>query len=424
MARTLFADGVVHRPLSGEPPLEPGWLLVEGERLLAVGAGEAPVADETVDLAGAEVWPGLVNAHTHLYGALAGRLPWPAARPHGLPRILEEIWWRLDRALDARAIRISARLGLVEALRHGTTTVIDHHSSPLATPSSLDLVAREAQALGVKVGLAFEVSDRNGELPFQLGLDENLRALGAYATSPSARALCGLHASFTLSEESLERVADAVPFETAFHLHCAEAEEDLAHARSLGYESVVDRLASQGILRPGTLLAHCVHLAPGDAELIAEIGAYVAHCPQSNAHNQVGTADVMAMLGAGVRVGLGSDGFASGMLTEARFARDVGAERGTLLPRRAGELLMAGGAAIASSVFGRPLGRLEAGEDADFIVLEPGEGGLSPRRRIRRVVSRGRTACLDGAPAGVDLATLRAEADAEAARLWERIQAL
>jgi cytosine/adenosine deaminase-related metal-dependent hydrolase len=424
MARTLFSDAVVYRPLSGEPPLAPGWILVDGARVLAVGAGDAPAADETVDLAGAEIWPGLVNAHTHLYSALAGRLPWPAARPTGLPRILEEIWWRLDRALDARSIRISARLGLVEALRHGTTTVIDHHSSPLATPGSLDLIAREAAALGVKVGLAFEVSDRNGDLPFQLGVDENLRALGTYATHPSLRALCGLHASFTLSEASLERIADLVPFETPFHLHCAEAEEDLAHARSLGYESVVDRLASLGILRPGTLLAHCVHLGPGDAELMAEIGAYVVHCPQSNAHNRVGPADVMAMLGAGVRVGLGTDGFASGMLTEARFARDLGAERGTLLPRQASELLLAGGAAIASSVFGRSLGRLEAGEDADFIVLAPGEGGLGPHRRIRRVVSRGRTVCLDGELPGVDLAALHAEADAEAARLWERIQAL
>jgi len=424
MARTLYSDAVVHRPLSGEPPLDPGWILVEREQVLGVGTGEAPAADETVDLAGAEVWPGLVNAHTHLYSALAGRLPWPAERPRGLPRILESIWWRLDRALDARSIRVSARLGLAEALRHGATTVIDHHSSPLATPGSLDLIAREAAALGVKVGLSFEVTDRNGELPFELGLDENLRALAAYATHPSARVLFGLHASFTLSEKSLERVADLVPFETPFHLHCAEAEEDLAHARSLGYESVVDRLAAQGFLRQGTLLAHCVHLAPGDAELIAETGAYVAHCPQSNAHNRVGTADVMAMLGAGVRVGLGSDGFASGMLTEARYARDQGAERGTLLPRQAAELLLAGGAAIATSVFGRPLGRLEAGEDADFIVLEPGEGGLSPRRRIHRVVSRGRTVCLDGELPGVDLAALRAEADDEAARLWERIQAL
>ncbi len=427
MPRVLFTNCLLTRPAVDSEARAGAWLLVENGRLVRTGHGEAPAELATVrsvDLGGKRVLPGLINAHTHLYSALAPRMPWPRERPHDFRGILEQIWWRLDRALDERALRVSARLGLVEAMRHGVTTVIDHHSSPGIPEGSLDIIADEARALGLKVGLAIELSDRNGENATDEALDENLRALTVYAHDEMARALFGLHASFTLCDETLEKVLEVLPFETPFHLHCAEAVEDLEHAQSLGYESVVDRLAATGLLRPGTLLAHGVHLRPGDTALIREMGAYLVHCPQSNAHNRVGTADVGALLGDGVHVGLGTDGFLSGMLTETQFARDAGIAHGTLPPGRVGELLFAHNAAIASSVFGRPLGRLAEGEDADFIVMEPTKTVLDPEAKLSRVVSRGRTIFEDGQVLDLDLAELHAEADEEAKRLAARVVAL
>lgn len=427
MSKVLFTHCLLTRPAVEAEPRADAWLLVDRGRVVRVGDGELPAelaGERQVDLGGKRVLPGFVNAHTHLYSALAPRMPWPKTRPASFRALLEQVWWRLDRALDERALRVSVRLGLVEAIRHGVTTVIDHHSSPGITEGSLDIIAEEAHALGIKVSLAVELSDRNGENAADDALDENLHALSAYASDEIVRGLFGLHASFTLSDETLEKVLEVLPFETPFHLHCAEAPEDLEHARELGYESVVDRLAATGLLRPGTLLAHGVHLRPGDTALIREMGAYLVHCPQSNAHNRVGTADVGAMLGDGVHVGLGTDGFLSGLLTEAQFARDAGVGHGTLTPGRVGELLFLHNAAIASSVFGRPLGRLDEGEDADFVVMEPTKTVLDPEAKVLRVVSRGRTVYEDGQVLDLDLTDLHAEADSEAKRLAERVAGL
>lgn len=429
MPSALFENCLLTRPACDKEAVEGAWFQVTGSLVSKVGKGRPPAdliaaAERRVDLAGKRVVPGFINAHTHLYSALAGRMPWPRERPRRFRELLEQVWWRLDRALDERALRISARLGLAESLRRGCTTLVDHHSSPGIAEGSLAIIAEEAERLGMKVALSIELSDRNGEEIMEDALDENLRALQNYAEHDTLRGLFGLHASFTVSDDSVDRFMEVLPFETPFHLHCAEAVDDQEDARAQGYESVVDRLASLGLLRPGTLLAHGVHLMPGDAELIREMGAYVVHCPQSNAHNRVGTSDVGAMLGCGVKVGLGSDGFLSSLLTEAQFARNAGVSHGTLAPGRVGELLFLHNPSIATSIFGRSLGRLSEGEDADFLVMEPTEHLLDPEAKILRVVSRGRTVWEQGALLDIDLADLHAEGDDEAKRIWKKVAAL
>lgn len=429
MSSVLFENCLLTRPSVEEKAIPGAWMFVEGSLLSRSGKGKVPKelqkrAERRIDLEGKRVLPGFVNAHTHLYSALAGRMPWPKQRPETFQGILEQIWWRLDRALDERALRVSARLGLAEALSRGTTTLVDHHSSPGITEGALGIIAEEAERLGMKVALAAELSDRNGEEIMEDALDENLRGIQNHADHDHLRGLFGLHASFTLSEDSVDRFLEVLPFEAPFHLHCAEAVEDLEHARAQGYDSVVDRLAALGLLRPGTILAHGVHLMPGDAELIREMGAFLVHCPQSNAHNRVGVADVGAMLGSGVKVGLGTDGFPSGMLTEAQFARDTGVASGTLTPAKVGELLFVHNPAIATSIFGHAVGRLADGEEADFLVVEPTEYLLDPGTKLLRVVSRGRTVFDKGEMMDLDLDDLRKEADGEAKRVWKRVGAL
>ncbi len=429
MASVLYENCLLTRPACEDEAIAGAWMYVEGAILSRAGKGKVPAdlagkAERRVDLAGKRVVPGFVNAHTHLYSALAGRMPWPKQKPDGFTEILKRIWWRLDRALDERAVRLSARLGLAEALRRGCTTLLDHHSSPAVPEGALAIIADEAERFGMKVGLAIELSDRNGEEIMEDALDENLRALQNYADHDHLRGIFGLHASFTLSDDTVDRFMEVLPFETPFHLHCAEAVDDLEHARAQGYESVVDRLAALGLLRPGSILAHGVHLAPGDAELIREMGAFLVHCPQSNAHNRVGTADVGALLGSGVKVGLGTDGFASGMLTEAQFARDTGVSHGTLTPGKVGELLFLHNPSIAGSLFGHAVGRLAEGEEADFLVYEPTEHLLDPEAKLLRVVCRGRTVYKDGEFLDMDLAELHSEVDDEAKRIWKRIAAL
>ncbi|MCP4547371.1 MAG: amidohydrolase family protein [bacterium] len=422
MVRTLYHNCNLFRPATGSAEAN-SWILVEGRKFSKLGNGALPKADKSIDLGGRMVVPGLINAHTHLYSALAPRMPWPEKRPADFQEILRKVWWRLDRALDERSLRACVRLGLFEAIRTGCTTVIDHHSSPGIQEGALAIIAEEAEHAGIKTALSCEVSDRNGEDALEDAMDENLRSMRNYENHDNLRAIYGLHASFTLSEETIDQVLEILPFETPFHLHCAEAEIDNRDARESGFDSVVERLMSLGLLRPGTILAHGVHLQAMDVELIRDLGAYVVHCPQSNLHNGVGSANVGAMLAAGVKVGLGTDGFMSSLFAEAGFARKTGIAKGTLTPRMVGELLYNGNAAIASSIFKRPIGWLEEGEDADFVVLD-GTDPVFPTGEIDQVISMGKVVCKKGVVCGMDSEALMTEADLEAARIWDRIYEL
>src|SRR3954468_22397043 len=145
--------------------------------------------------------PGLVCAHHHLYSSLARGMPAPARTPANFLEILERIWWRLDRALDLELVRWSARLGALEALKAGTTAIVDHHSSPNAIDGSLDVIAEACAEVGVRVLCCYEVTDRNGSDGAAAGLAENERFLRG-----GGRGLVGAHAAFTLSDDTLDHV--------------------------------------------------------------------------------------------------------------------------------------------------------------------------------------------------------------------------
>src|SRR5438128_2467170 len=119
------------------PLVEAGDLRIEGERIVKRGKVSSQLGDEVIDCGGAVVLPGMVNGHTHLYSALAVGMPAPPRTPCNFLEILQLVWWRLDRALDAESIEISAKIGALDALRCGTTTLIDHHASPNRIESSL-----------------------------------------------------------------------------------------------------------------------------------------------------------------------------------------------------------------------------------------------------------------------------------------------
>ncbi|MDH5295386.1 MAG: amidohydrolase family protein, partial [Acidimicrobiia bacterium] len=121
------------------------------------------------------VTPGLVCAHHHLYSALARGMPAPPKTPTNFGEILEQVWWRLDAALDLEMIRWSAMLGALEALEAGTTAIIDHHESPNAIEGSLDVIAEACAEVGVRVLTCYGVTDRHGPDGARRGLDENRR---------------------------------------------------------------------------------------------------------------------------------------------------------------------------------------------------------------------------------------------------------
>jgi putative selenium metabolism protein SsnA len=244
----------------------------------------------------------------------------PAAN---FPQILERLWWRLDKALTLEDVRYSALVCLVDAIRHGTTTLIDHHASPNAIEGSLDVIAEAVQEAGLRCCLCYEVTDRDGPERARAGIAENVRFARSQAPNPESRiaASFGLHASLTLSDETLaDCVAAASDLGLGFHVHVAEDAADQEDSLRKSGKRVVRRLDEAGVLGPQTIAVHCVHVDEGEIERLAGSGTWVTHQPRSNMNNGVGVAPVEPMLRAGVNVGLGNDGFSNQMFAEMKAA--------------------------------------------------------------------------------------------------------
>jgi len=429
----VLTGGTVVRSIH-PPEVVRGDVVVDAGRIVSIG-GPVRAGAARLDCGGCLVVPGNVCAHTHLYSALGRGMPFGLESPRTFVDILRRVWWRLDRALDPETIRASALAGGMEALLAGTTTLVDHHASPSAIEGSLDLVADALGELGIRSVLCYETSDRDGPGASRAGLAENRRFVAAVARGerPLARGMIGAHASFTLSEATLEACADAARSGgVGLHVHVAEdaADEDDALAR-FGLR-VAHRLAAAGALDARSLLAHGVHLDGSEVERVRSAGATVVHNPRSNMNNAVGRAPVAAL---GERVALGTDGIGADMFEETRTA---------YVRRREDELAtgpswalarLAESARVAADAFGEPLlGQIVPGAPADLVVLDyrpttPLDAatlaghwifGLSAAA-VRDVVVAGEIVVADRRLARVDADALAADARIAARRLWTRL---
>jgi len=412
-------------------------LLVEKGRVAALGSPAAGGAAR-IDCGGCLIVPGNVCSHTHAYSALARGMPYRLPAPTSFLEILQRIWWRLDRALDERSIRASALVAGRDALRAGTTTLVDHHASPNAIDGSLHIIAEALGELGIRSVLAYEVTDRDGEAKARAGVEENARFLRRTAEGwyPLARGMVGAHASFTLSEETLASCVDLTRTSgTGLHIHVAEDAVDETDAVARCNARTVARLASAGALTEQSLLAHAVHLDTAEAELVVRSRATIAHNPRSNMNNGVGRTPVAWL---GERIALGTDGIGADMFEEARAAffrrREEDLETGAdwALGR------LARGGRLAGRIFGEPLlGRLEIGAPADLAVLESaapaplhGENlaghwifGLSAAS-VRDVLVAGELVLRQGRLTRIDEKELDEHAREQAGLLWERMDSI
>jgi putative selenium metabolism protein SsnA len=307
--------------------IENGALRIDGALITDVGdaarlKGAYP-EDEVVDAAGQLIMPGNICGHTHFYGAFARGMAIPGDPPRDFPEILAKLWWRLDRALLEEDVKYSALVCLVDAIKHGTTTLVDHHASPSAIDGSLDQIAEAVTEAGLRASLCYEVTDRNGRAEARAGIDENVRFLRAVkgGRNPLLSASFGLHASLTLSAETLANcVAAAEGLDTGFHIHAAEGVSDEEDSLRRSGKRVVERLGDAGILGPKSILVHCVHVDAWEMEILRDTQTWVTHQPRSNMNNAVGVAPVETMLRGGIKVAMGNDGFSNNMWAEWKAA--------------------------------------------------------------------------------------------------------
>ncbi len=364
--------------------LDDGWGLFIREGVIQKIAPQSELIaaypeEEQLDAEGQYVMPGNNCAHTHFYGAFSRGLGIPGDAPKGFTEILEKLWWQLDKALDMEGVRYSALVCLVDAIKHGTTTLIDHHASPNAIEGSLDVVAAAVNESGLRASLCYEVTDRDGAGKAQQGLNENLRFINRIqqrkAEDANLRAHFGLHASLTLSDETLAKAQDMCPAGIGFHIHAAEGIADQEDSLHKSGKRVVHRLDEFGILRPESILAHGVHLDEGEIKRLAETNTWLTHQPRSNMNNAVGVAPIEEMMAAGVRVGMGNDGFTNTMWMEWKEAYLLHkmAHRD---PRRMGgyqvvEMAVKNNSDLITELFdGLPIGEITEGAAADLIFVD------------------------------------------------------
>ncbi len=366
----------------------------------------------TIDCSNGVIEPGAVNAHTHLYSGLAPLgMPLPEEEPRNFMEILEKVWWRLDRAIDASSLRAAARLHIAEALLAGTTVLVDHHESPELIERSLDIIGDACEELGIRALLCYGATERNDGLPeARSGLAECRRFI-VTNRRPLVRGLVGLHASFTVSDETIREAGELCRATGApLHVHVAEDVADVEDARRRGYAGPLERLHELRAVEPRSILAHGVHLGEEQVELAERLRLWIVQNPRSNRGNRVG---YPLALRASSRVALGTDGYPSNMAAESEalgiVAEDAGDPRDPVLQRTVG------GARLAAEIFGVDFAPLAAGAAADAVVRENG--------CVRHVVVAGRLVVRDGQLVTGDIASIRADAAREAPRLWERMRA-
>jgi len=426
--------------------LDDGALLIQGDRIADLGSTAELLAryptEERWDAGGQLALPAALCAHTHFYGAMARGWAYPGPAATRFGEILERLWWRLDKGLTEGDIYLSAQVCLIDAIRHGTTTLIDHHASPGAIAGSLDIIAQAVTEAGVRAALCYEVTDRDGADRAAAGIAENVRFLERLRRAPHPRlgASFGLHASLTLSDGTLAAAVEAArDFEVGFHIHAAEGREDVEDSLRKSGKRVIERLAAAGILGPRTIVAHAVHVNADEIAILAETGTWVTHQPRSNMNNAVGVAPVEAMLARGVKVGLGNDGFSNNMIAEMKAAYlvhklaqgDPRAMPGDLVLR----LAFDANAALARLFWPeQTLGVLAPGASADLILLDyhpitPLTAGNLPwhllfgyeASMITATVCAGQVLMRDRRLLTLDEEAITAQAREHAAHLWQRL---
>ncbi|QPC81496.1 putative aminohydrolase SsnA [Phototrophicus methaneseepsis] len=272
-----------------------------------------------LDAKGQLVMPGSICAHTHFYGAYSRGMAIPGDPPPDFPAVLNQLWWPLDKALDADSVKASALVCLVDAIKHGTTTLVDHHASPNAIEGSLDIIADAVRDAGLRAVLCYEVTDRDGKEKMHAGIAENVRFMTA-ASDPLIRGTFGLHASLTLDDDTLRACVDAIPDGGGFHIHVAEHEADEEDSLARSGKRVVQRLDDYGIWRENTIAAHCVHIDETERQILQQRGVWVTHQPRSNMNNGVGAANIDHFMAEGMKLCLGNDGFSNNMWADWKAA--------------------------------------------------------------------------------------------------------
>lgn len=333
--------------------------------------------DYIIDGKGKIAIPGLVCAHHHYYSAFSRGMLISSGPQTDFIQVLKEWWWRLDRALDEEALYYSSLVSSIDAVLSGTTSVIDHHSSPNFIKDSLSIIARGMEEVGLRGSTCFEVTDRNrGEKELNEGIKENIRFSKERdkinkekGDDGLVEAMLGAHAPFTIPDYGLLKLREAEQ-ETnkGIHIHIAEDKYDQVFSHHFYQKDIVKRLDSFSLLDEKSLLVHGLYLNDEEINIINSRSSFFAHNGRSNMNNSVGYNYNLPKI---KNLVLGTDGCSGDMFEEAKidFFKHKD-EKGPFTPSEYLKALTRGTDLVESNFSSRfKLGRIEKDYKADLVLI-------------------------------------------------------
>lgn len=377
----LIGNGRLITQDEKNPYIENGAVAVDGTCIAKVGTTtnlkkEYPGA-EFVDAGGRVIMPGLINAHTHIYSSFARGMSLEQPEPNkNFMEILENMWWRMDKSLTLEDTKYSAYATGLESLKYGVTTLFDHHASPYHITGSLRAIADATQDIGIRSVLCYEVSDRDGRDIAMEGIKENVSFIDDAAKdgSDTIHGMFGLHAPFTLSEDTLEKaVAEMGSRDAGYHVHVAEGIDDVYDSLKKYGKRCVNRLFDAGILGEKSIAAHCIHIDGREMDILKATGTAVVHNAESNMGNAVGCANILELLRRGVLLGMGTDAYTQDMFESLKVANIIhkhNLSNPSVAFMESYDMLFHNNRQLASRYFKKPLGILKEGAYADVILVD------------------------------------------------------
>lgn len=351
-------------------------IVIDGDTIVDMGTGISGKykADKVIDGTDKLVYPGLVCSHHHYYSGLSRGVLAEIGPTPDFVSTLKNLWWRMDRALDEESTYYSGIISSLDAIKAGTTAVIDHHASPSYITGSLSTIKRGFEDSGLRGMTCYEVTDRNGIGQMKEGITENIRFAKEIDSEVKSGkehlvdAHIGGHAPCTIPDEGMEMMAAAIK-ETGrgLHLHVAEDRYDVSQSHLVYGKDIVKRLDSFGILNNRTILVHGIFLNPEEIEILNDHDVFLVHNARSNMNNGVGYNE---RLKSYRNLALGTDGIGPNMFEELKFAyfkhKDAG---GPMWP---GDYLqfLANGNKLLERNFNSRFGRLEKGYKADIVITD------------------------------------------------------
>lgn len=415
-------------------------IVIEDTLIKAVGkdAASGIQADKVIDCDGLYVHPGLVCSHHHYYSGLSRGIMATIPDSPDFISTLKNLWWRVDRALDEESVYYSSLICSLDAVRSGTTAVVDHHASPNFITGSLHQIRRGFEAVGLRGMTCYEVTDRNGgEKELREGVEENLRfarEIGDAGPDRLMEAAIGAHAPFTVPDAGMEMLSDVVAQTgRGLHIHLAEGAYDVSVSHHRYDKDLAFRLDDFDLINDKSILVHGLYLNEAEIELINSRDAFLAHNARSNMNNNVG---YIRHIDKVKNLVMGTDGIGADMFEEFKLAffkhRDAG---GPLWPDTFLSALSRGNQ-LLSRYFDADFGRVEAGCKADLVISDykaptPLEAGNIAghiafgmgSNSVRTVLINGKVV-MEDRQFPFDVKEIYAAAAGQAKKVWSRVDQL